>query len=487
MKRAIAIVFGLALLAPLARADKPRCRLERIDPAQLGDDKLRVYASAVELEGTVVEGMLGSQFQLKIDKKSVGKAEKVQLFEAAKEEVDVALVVEVAAQYKKALERVSEALREFLEEQPTSMKVSLITFGSDIERKTPKPITARSMGAEVENLSPDDDSADVRLADAVRMGLGELKKVEVKEEGQTPPRKIIVLISDGLNAKMDRPTFKKLGDEAARAGVPIHSIAFSPIDERGPLLNLGELSKRTNGTFRWAKTADDLPEQLKNLGEEVRKQYVLTFKVPISSMEKHNFQLQCGQEMVSNVLKDGQAGIMATASTGTRWYWWVLYIVGGLIGLYLLLAIGLFVKQKLSQPRGEGVPAAARVKAAIKPTGGARVVGGGMAAGGAPAARGGRAGTLVGVTGTLAGKRFPVGGGLTLGKGAGHGITVPGDPSVSTNHCEIRHDGQGYVIRDLGSTNGTFVNGRKLAGPQRINDGDLIRCGSDTQFKLRMD
>jgi hypothetical protein len=35
------------------------------------------------------------------------------------------------------------------------------------------------------------------------------------------------------------------------------------------------------------------------------------------------------------------------------------------------------------------------------------------------------------------------------GKGAGHGITVPGDPSVSTNHCEIRSDGQGYVIRDL--------------------------------------
>ena len=67
--------------------------------------------------------------------------------------------------------------------------------------------------------------------------------------------------------------------------MPIHTIAFSPTDERGPLLNLGEVSKRSNGTFRWAKTADDLRAQIDTLTDELNKQYVLTYKIDARSLE----------------------------------------------------------------------------------------------------------------------------------------------------------------------------------------------------------
>src|SRR5207247_708076 len=78
---------------------------------------------------------------------------------------------------------------------------------------------------------------------------------------------------------------------AARARVPIHTIAFSPTYERGPLLNLGEVSKRSNGTFRWARTADDLRAQIDTLTDELNKQYVLTFKLDLRSLEGKKFQL----------------------------------------------------------------------------------------------------------------------------------------------------------------------------------------------------
>ena len=41
------------------------------------------------------------------------------------------------------------------------------------------------------------------------------------------------------------------------------------------------------------------------------------------------------------------------------------------------------------------------------------------------------------------------------------------DPSVSRNHAEIDVDTRGALVRDLGSTNGTFVNGERVDGSKR--------------------
>ncbi|HEY1012392.1 MAG TPA: FHA domain-containing protein [Herpetosiphonaceae bacterium] len=48
---------------------------------------------------------------------------------------------------------------------------------------------------------------------------------------------------------------------------------------------------------------------------------------------------------------------------------------------------------------------------------------------------------------------------------------------ISRQHASIRFDGQAYVIEDLGSRNGTLVNGSLLSGAQALRSGDLIDCG----------
>ncbi len=55
-------------------------------------------------------------------------------------------------------------------------------------------------------------------------------------------------------------------------------------------------------------------------------------------------------------------------------------------------------------------------------------------------------------------------------------VTLP-DSRVSRRHAEISYDSSGFHIADLGSANGTFVNGQRIEGPRRLCDGDRIRVG----------
>jgi Protein of unknown function (DUF3662)/FHA domain len=52
------------------------------------------------------------------------------------------------------------------------------------------------------------------------------------------------------------------------------------------------------------------------------------------------------------------------------------------------------------------------------------------------------------------------------------------DSNISRQHAEMRPGSGGYVVVDLNSTNGTLVNGIRISGEQRLNDGDIISFGS---------
>ncbi len=69
--------------------------------------------------------------------------------------------------------------------------------------------------------------------------------------------------------------------------------------------------------------------------------------------------------------------------------------------------------------------------------------------------------------------------GLTLGRGD---VEVRlNDPFASSRHAKITRQGRTLVIEDLGSTNGTYLNGEPLNGPRPLHDGDSIRIG-DSEF-----
>lgn len=81
------------------------------------------------------------------------------------------------------------------------------------------------------------------------------------------------------------------------------------------------------------------------------------------------------------------------------------------------------------------------------------------------------------------GARYPVEGQVVVGRGPGCSIPID-DTYASQQHARIFREGEGYFIEDLGSTNGTYVNGRKIAYPLSLRPGDRIKIGK-TVFEFR--
>ncbi|MEJ2208222.1 MAG: FHA domain-containing protein [Anaerolineae bacterium] len=73
---------------------------------------------------------------------------------------------------------------------------------------------------------------------------------------------------------------------------------------------------------------------------------------------------------------------------------------------------------------------------------------------------------------------------VTIGR-QGDNAIILADPGVSRHHAEISMQGGRWVIRDLDSANGTFVNGRRIVEPRLLRHGDLVRIGQ-TSFQVEV-
>jgi pSer/pThr/pTyr-binding forkhead associated (FHA) protein len=72
---------------------------------------------------------------------------------------------------------------------------------------------------------------------------------------------------------------------------------------------------------------------------------------------------------------------------------------------------------------------------------------------------------------------------LSVGRGAVNDIALAGDEFSSTRHARFEPRRDGVYVEDVGSTNGTFVNGELLTRELRLTPGDVIRVG-DTYLRF---
>ena len=83
--------------------------------------------------------------------------------------------------------------------------------------------------------------------------------------------------------------------------------------------------------------------------------------------------------------------------------------------------------------------------------------------------------------GNAAGTEIEVGDELVIGRHADDEGRLANDAEISRMHARISRDASGrYVIADLGSTNGTFVNGRRIDGDEPLSAGDVVELGATT-------
>ncbi len=85
------------------------------------------------------------------------------------------------------------------------------------------------------------------------------------------------------------------------------------------------------------------------------------------------------------------------------------------------------------------------------------------------------------------GNEFPVDSApLTMGRGGQNDLVLAGDDFASAQHARVEARGDGVWVQDLDSTNGTYVNGARVAGAQRLDAGDVVRVG-ETDLRVEED
>jgi hypothetical protein len=90
---------------------------------------------------------------------------------------------------------------------------------------------------------------------------------------------------------------------------------------------------------------------------------------------------------------------------------------------------------------------------------------------------------VVAALGREPGERVDVGDGITMGRSPTADIQID-DPFASSAHARIFLRGEFMYIEDMGSTNGTFLNGRQLRKPEQLKVADTIRIG-DTEYRYQ--
>jgi hypothetical protein len=81
------------------------------------------------------------------------------------------------------------------------------------------------------------------------------------------------------------------------------------------------------------------------------------------------------------------------------------------------------------------------------------------------------------VEGNGAGQKSPLDSTLELGRDPGVSMQLM-DAQVSRRHARIGPRGDGAAVEDLGSANGTYVNGQRIAAPREMQPGDTLRVGT---------
>jgi len=88
---------------------------------------------------------------------------------------------------------------------------------------------------------------------------------------------------------------------------------------------------------------------------------------------------------------------------------------------------------------------------------------------------------VIAALGHEAGTEFDIPGGALLGRAESAEIRID-DPYASSAHARIFPRGDFMHVEDMGSTNGTYLNGRQLRGAERLKVADVIRIG-DTEYR----
>jgi hypothetical protein len=314
----------------------------------------------------------------------------------------------------------------------------------------------------------------VELVKGVDLALSELHKVQVS-------RKVLIVVCDGLDKNMDAAKGQMVALKARAAADRIETFA---IIYKGGMSGDGNVVSAMITQTQTVNTAENIATAIQGILSRMADRQYLTFpgfdpKLGLGlpwDGKAHNLILKIDKDDTDPV-ELSLAPPWHLPKGGFPWLVVILVVVGALV----LAVIGVRVFGAKPQPLPPPIVAPVMAAEAPRPAGPMKTVmmSAGGDDGGFPIV-----GWLVPLNGTQAYQTFKLrSGGTKIGTAPPCDIVI-NDGFMSTEHCQINASPQGFMLVDGGSTNGSYVNERKIQGKQDLVDNDMVTLGK-TNFKFK--
>jgi Mg-chelatase subunit ChlD len=481
----------VALLAGLAHAAEPA--LLRLEQASAAPPPLTAYLTLEDLNERPLADLAPTpeQFHATLGAQHA-TVTAVEPFARAGEGIAYLLLVDVSRSLRAAqFNALRQALGDWVDALGPHDRAALLTFGTTVRRVQDFTADRAALQAHLAHLAPTDPHT--------RLHLGLLRALELsrRADPDLPRRRVIVLLSDGEDDDAGGASLNEVLAALDEQRTPIFALGFfnpprTPAKDAA-LENLGRLARRSGGAYQ-NLGATPLPAAHAALRQRIERAFVVRLDCPACPTDGRRQRLRIewrsatqrlGDELDVRLMPpapepdppaeavepapepDPPAEAVEPAEPPpARLPPPLVWALGA--GLALLLALvggGAVLVRRRRAASAPAVTAAPAVRPAAKT----------VAA--APEPPG------------LTVRLIPVGAGprpaLTLevrdraviGRRPDCHLLIDDDDELSGTHCALVRVGDRLLLEDLGSTNGTQLNGVPIQGRHPLNDGDRIQIG----------
>jgi hypothetical protein len=366
---------------------------------------------------------------------------------------------------------------------PTGSKGMIVSYSTGADIKVPmgdlKQITGAALGTQKDYQG----KIGTDLVQGITMAMAELSKVATA-------RKAMIVVGDGTDTAPEaaRSQLKDLKEQARKQNIQLFAINYAgPLTSESPVVITTMIP-----TAKTVNSVDGISSEMNAIITRLADRYYLTFSgydpktkqgLPFDGKE-HELTLKIDQTELEPVTL-ALAPVWNPPSSG-GFPWLIVIIVVVALLILIILGVKVFGQKTVEAPApmpmphmpmpapGMPMPAPAPAAGPMKTV----MIGAGGDTDGFPVV-----GWLVAMNGSDAYKTKRLKPGLTKIGTAPPADIVVNDGFMSTDHCHIKSSPAGFVLLDIGATNGCYVNDKRVKEHELV-DNDTITLGK-TNFKFK--
>ncbi len=486
-KRLIAILCSIILLVIPFIAQAAGIQEVNIRQVYLYTDYLRIYADLTDSDGEPIETPENAYVYASLDGDKLG-TRNVQRFSDANDGMAYIFLIDVSGSLSSGqMSQLKTATKHWAENMDDADRMAVITLGNDVN------IIQDFTNDEVAIENAVDGISNTDQRTQLYGGIEEAIKLAGRNDKDLPNRKAVLLLTDGVNDYAGGIGEEEILNKAKEENIPFYSLWTPGGQSRTGETFLNTLSDVTNGTL-YNLSSSTITDIYSMAYAQFQKAFVIDFTYTASKAngEAHNLQLtvQSSEKEATDstgcVLRkptDSLATVPidavaapGNAEEGRKMSFSPIMLIAIIVIVLILIALAVLVVAILSKQKKE-TPKIRRPLGPVYTPENSNIPIQKESAPQPPISVGGAEFTLTEVGGTTSKTGRVQDNNIIIGRGDDCGLILQ-DSQVSNHHCRLSIEQSQWLVEDMGSTNGTFINGLPIQNKTQVSSGDLIQLGS---------